>query len=101
MRARLGSHRWARMAARRQMATPAVLRFGPFLLDAANQRLLKGERAMALTPKSLAVLSYLSTRAGRLVSKDELLRAVWPDVHVGEAVLKTSVREIRKTLGDP
>ena len=83
------------------MATSTVLRFGPFLLDAANQQLVRGERTMALTPKSLAVLTYLSTRPGRLVSKEELLHAVWPGVHVGDAVLKTSVREIRKALDDP
>jgi DNA-binding winged helix-turn-helix (wHTH) protein len=35
------------------------------------------------------------------VTKKELLEAVWPDVHVGEAVLKTSVAEIRRVLGDP
>src|SRR5262249_38743426 len=88
-------------AAEKQMAASTAVRFGPFLLDGANQRLIRGERVIALTPKSFAVLAYLSTRAGQLVGKDELLSAVWPDVHVGDAVLKTSVREIRKALGDP
>ena len=83
------------------MGTLTVLRFGPFLLDEANQRLVRGQRAMALTPKSFAVLAHLLSKAGRLVSKDELLNAAWPGVHVGDAVLKTSVREIRKALADP
>ncbi len=83
------------------MADSTVFRFGPFLLDGANQQLTRGERVLPLPPKSFAVLSYLLSRAGRLVSKDELLDAVWPGVHVGEAVLKTSIREIRKALADP
>ena len=83
------------------MTTSTVLRFGPFLLEEANQRLTKGARTLSLAPKSLAVLVHLSRRAGRLVTKDELLSSVWPDVHVGDAVLKTSVREIRKALADP
>lgn len=83
------------------MATTTLFRFGPFLLDEANQRLIRDQRAMALPPKSFAVLAYFLSRAGRLVSKEELLDAVWPGVHVGDAVLKTSIREIRKALADP
>lgn len=82
------------------MPTSTAFRFGPFFLDAGNQQLLRGQQALPLTPKSFAVLTHLLGRAGRLVSKDELLDAVWPGVHVGEAVLKTSVREIRKALCD-
>src|SRR5262245_60958803 len=88
-------------ATRTTMAPSTMLRFGPFLLDGANQRVLRGEQPLTLTPKSFAVLAHLSMRAGLLVSKHELLGAVWPDVRVSEAVLKTSVREIRKALGDP
>ena len=44
--------------------------------------------------------SYLATRPGRLVPKQELLDAVWPGVFVGDAVLKVAIREIRKALGD-
>ena len=83
------------------MGLPTALRFGPFVLDSPNQRIVRGERVLTLAPKSFAVLTYLSMRAGRLVSKQELLNAVWPGVHVSDAVLKTSVGEIRKALGDP
>ena len=44
--------------------------------------------------------SYLAAHAGRLVPKQELLDAVWPGVFVGDAVLKVTIREIRKALGD-
>ena len=83
------------------MTTSTVLRFGPFLLDEPNQRLTRGEQVLSLAPKSLSVLIYLIGKAGNLVSKDELLNALWPDVHVGDAVLKTCVRGIRKALADP
>jgi DNA-binding winged helix-turn-helix (wHTH) protein len=83
------------------MTRSTAFRFGSFFLDGANQQLIRGSRPVALTPKSFAVLTHLLERAGRLVSKDELLEAVWPGVHVGDAVLKTSVREIRRALNDP
>ena len=83
------------------MVTSIVFRFGPFLLDEANQRLIRGDGTVVLSPKSFSVLTYLLSKAGRLVSKDELLGAVWPGVHVGDAVLKTSIREVRKALADP
>ena len=76
------------------------LSFGAFRLDPVERRLWKGSEQVTLAPKPLAVLSYLVERPGRLATKEELLRAVWPDVHVGDAVLKTCVAEIRQVLGD-
>jgi DNA-binding winged helix-turn-helix (wHTH) protein len=77
-----------------------VLSFRPFHLDPEDARLWRGKRALSLKPKSFAVLHYLVTHAGRLVTKRQLLDAVWGDVHVGDAVLKTAVKEIRQALGD-
>src|SRR5262245_35363062 len=74
--------------------------FGPFWLDAANQLLWRGEQRVALKPKTFAVLRYLAERPERLITKRELLDALWGDVHVGDAVLKTHLREIRIALGD-
>src|SRR5688500_14144043 len=78
----------------------AAIPFGPFELDRENARLLRDGHSVALTPKSFDVLCYLAERPGRLVKKDELLSAVWPDVVVGDASIKGCVREIRKALGD-
>lgn len=78
----------------------AALSFGAFTLDLANARLARGRREVALTPKALAVLHYLASRPGRLVTKDELLTALWADVVVCDASIKVCVREIRKALGD-
>ena len=76
------------------------LSFGPFRLDAANARLLRDGKPVAITPKALDVLNYLACRPDRLVTKEELLSAVWPDVIVTDASIKVCVREIRKALDD-
>jgi predicted ATPase len=77
-----------------------VIYFPPFRLDPANEQLWRGSRPVALKPKTFAVLRYLLERPRRLVTKDDLLDALWADAHVGEAVLKTHLREIRRALGD-
>jgi len=77
-----------------------VLSFRPFHLDPADARLWRGKRPLRLRPKSFAVLHYLVIHAGRLVTKQELLNAVWGGVHVGDAVIKTAIKEIRQVLGD-
>ncbi|HXH07603.1 MAG TPA: AAA family ATPase [Vicinamibacterales bacterium] len=72
----------------------------PFRLDPADERVYCGDREITLRPKTFQVLRYLVEHAGVLVTKDELLDAVWPGVHVGEGVLKGCVREIRRALDD-
>jgi DNA-binding winged helix-turn-helix (wHTH) protein len=74
--------------------------FPPFRLDIANQSLCRGQQEISLRPKTFAVLEYLLENSGRLVTKDELLDAVWPEVSVSDAVLKGCIREIREALDD-
>ncbi len=74
--------------------------FGEFRLDADRGHLYRGDQAIRLTPKAFAVLQHLGTHAGRLVTKQELLDALWGDVFVGDAVLKAAIREIRRALDD-
>jgi len=74
--------------------------FDPFSLDLANECLWKGTQAIKLRPKAFAVLGYLIGHPGQLVTKEELLNAVWPGTFVGEAVLKVAIRQIRETLDD-
>lgn len=62
-------------------------RFGPFRLDPVNACLWRDRQRMTLAPKAFAVLQYLVAHAGRLVTKEEALNAVWPEVVVSEAVL--------------
>jgi DNA-binding winged helix-turn-helix (wHTH) protein/tetratricopeptide (TPR) repeat protein len=74
--------------------------FGPFRLRDDEDVLWRDRERIALPPKSLALLRYLVAQAGRLVTKQELLEALWPDTHVAEGVLKVRVRELRAALGD-
>src|SRR5262249_30112922 len=82
------------------MAEQHQIYFGPFRLDPGNEQLWRGAQAIPLKPKTFTVLRYLVTHAGRLVTKEELLDALWPDVHVTDGVLKVCVRELRRALGD-
>src|SRR5215207_1622511 len=79
-----------------------IIHFFSFLLDCNNEQLWWGSQLLPLRPKLFAVLSYLATHPNRLVTKEELLKAVWPDVRVSEGLLHTYVRDLRQVLGkDP
>ena len=71
-----------------------------FVFDQDNQTIIKTAGSVQLSSKAFAVLSFLYQHAQRLITKDELLNAVWPNVYVVDAVLKNTVREIRKALDD-
>src|SRR6266540_6442069 len=75
-------------------------RFDRFQLDPDHACLWCEAQAIALPPKAFAVLHYLVTHPDRLVSKDELLDAVWPDTAVSEAVVRVAIGALRKVLGD-
>src|SRR5215204_2440877 len=74
--------------------------FGPFRLDVAERRLRRGAEEVPLADKSFEVLVGLLERRGRRVSKDELLKRVWPDTFVDENQLASNVSILRKALGD-
>ena len=74
--------------------------FPPFRLDAADQSLWRENQRVPLTPKAFAVLHYLVERAGRLVTQNELLEALWPDTFVQPEVLKSQILDVRTALGD-
>jgi predicted ATPase len=82
------------------LAGVAPIHFGPFCLDRPNARLVRDGRAVALTPKALDLLAHLASRPDRLVTKEELLSTVWPDVIVSDASVKVCIGELRKALGD-
>ena len=74
--------------------------FPPFRLDLSSEQLWRDEQAIALRPKTFAVLRYLVEHPGKLVTKDELLDAVWAGTVVSDTVLKSCIRELRTALGD-
>lgn len=75
-------------------------KIGEFTLDVSQGCLRRGDLEIALRPKSFALLQHLVTHAGRLVSKDELLHQIWPDVIVTEDSLTRCISEARAALGD-
>ena len=82
------------------MALEYGLSFGAFRLDPKSGQLFRDTTPVPLAPKAFSVLQYLANRPGQLVPKEELLDAVWSGVFVGDAVLKVTIRDIRKALGD-
>lgn len=77
----------------------ANLRFGPFLLQPAQRRLLHDGRAVALGPRAFDVLCALVAQPGELLTKDSLLAAVWGGVVVEEANLHVQISQLRKVIG--
>jgi DNA-binding winged helix-turn-helix (wHTH) protein/tetratricopeptide (TPR) repeat protein len=80
--------------------TSGAVSFGPFRLDPHTESVWRDADEIRLRPKTFAVLKYLAENPRRLVTKEELLRSVWPEVVVGEAGLAVCIGEIRKLLGD-
>jgi len=66
----------------------------------ADERLWCGEDAVRLTNKAFRVLRHLAENPARLVTKDELMDAVWPDTNVSEAAMTVCIRELRRVLED-
>jgi DNA-binding winged helix-turn-helix (wHTH) protein len=82
------------------MAPEHQIAFGPFRLETTPGRLWREDHVIPLRPRSLAMLRYLVAHPGRLVTKAEVQQHVWAGTHVSDSVLRASVKEIRKALGD-
>src|SRR5262245_27245443 len=76
------------------------LRFDRFTLDLTRGNLRTGTQDIDLRPKAFEVLRYLVENAGRLVPKQELCEAVWPNVYVSDDSLAQCIRQLRDGLGD-
>lgn len=79
---------------------PRFYHFGQFRLDADGRMLFRGELPVPLPPKVAEVLVLLVQNAGQVISKDELLRRVWPDAFVEEGSLTRTISILRKALDD-
>lgn len=78
----------------------AVMRFGPFVLDVGDHTLTRDGAQIALPPKLFELLRVLVTSGGRLLTKDALMSAVWPDTVVEEGNLSKGIFLLRQALGD-
>ena len=77
-----------------------MYRFGEFLLDPWRHTLSRADSPIFLTPKAFDLLVYLVQNPNRLVSKEELLQAVWQDTFVEAGNLTQYISHLRKALGD-
>jgi DNA-binding winged helix-turn-helix (wHTH) protein/Tol biopolymer transport system component len=73
--------------------------FGPFTLDPANRRLLRDEKPAHIGPKAFDILAYLAENNRRLITRDELMKSIWPDSVVEDANLTVNISLLRKVLG--
>ena len=73
--------------------------FGEFLLDLDEKRLLKNGQTVSLQPKVFDMLVVFAERHGELLSRDELMNAVWMDTFVEETNLRFCIHALRKALG--
>src|SRR5215510_16462146 len=74
--------------------------FGSFRFDLTRGRLWRGQEAVELRAKPLAVLRYLLEHPGQVVTRGELLKHVWAGIYVTKTALRVCLREIRLALGD-
>jgi adenylate cyclase len=77
-----------------------MFQFEGFTLDVARRSLRAADHAVHLRPKSFEVLRYLVENADRLVTKEELIKVIWPNVVVTDESLAHCVSEVRQALGD-
>src|ERR1700692_831972 len=78
----------------------AIWQFGPFCLDPQQRVLLRDGKPIALTSKAFEILNLLVENHGRALSKEEMMREVWPDSFVDESNLTQHIFHLRKMLGD-
>ena len=77
-----------------------MFQFEGYTLDLAHSSLRAADREIPLRPKSFEVLRCLVENADRLVTKDELIKAIWPNVIVTDDALMHCVSEVRQAIGD-
>ena len=78
----------------------ALYEFSPFRLDPDERLLLREGQLVPLTPKAFDVLLALIEQRGRLLEKEDLLRAVWPTNIVEEGNLADNISKVWKALGE-
>lgn len=84
--------------------TPEIIRpellFPPFRIPANVDLLYREDKIVALERRAVQVLRHLVENHDRVISKDELLEAVWPDTYISDGVLKRAISQARRALGD-
>ena len=74
--------------------------FGPFRVDPVKETLLRAGESIPLTPKTFQILLVLVRHSNEVVTKEDLMKTVWPDTFVEEANLSRNIFMLRKALGE-
>ena len=82
------------------MATTSY-RFGPFCVDGATYRLLADERPVPVSPRVMDLLCLLASHPAELVTRDAIVRALWPDTAITDNAVTQAISELRQVVGDP
>ena len=88
------------MDARTDWKPRQLYEFGPFRLDPEKELLLREDEAVLIAPKAFQVLLVLIRNSKQVVTKDELMKSIWPDTFVEEANLSRNIFLLRKALGE-
>jgi DNA-binding response OmpR family regulator len=79
---------------------PELYEFGPFRLDLAERRLMRGNEKVELTPKAFDTLVLLVRNSGHLLEKERFFSMLWPDSFVEEGSLSNNIFLLRRALGE-
>lgn len=86
---------------RAREAVPTVLTLGPFLIDAVDHQARLSGEDLRLARNEFDLLWILASHAGRLVTKDMILKAIWGPAHIDDSqYLRVYIRQLRAKLGD-
>lgn len=83
------------------MPEPDFYQFDDFEIDTKRRLLMLSGKPVPLKPRVFDTLLYLASNQGRVLEKDELMRAIWPDTTVEENNLNQHVSTLRRVLGEP
>jgi serine/threonine-protein kinase len=78
----------------------SIYKFDAFCVDSGKRLLLRDNETIALTPKVFETLLYLVNHNGKVLEKDELMSAIWPDTIVEENNLNKNISVLRQVLGE-
>lgn len=88
------------MAASSDLKTRQLYEFGPFRLDPEKELLLREDETVPVAPKAFQILLVLIRHNKQVVTKDDLMKTIWPDTFVEEANLSRNIFLLRKALGE-
>lgn len=88
------------MAPGTDQTVKGLFKFGPFRVDPEKELLLRSDEAVPLAPKAFQLLLVLMRHSKQVVTKDDLMKTIWPDTFVEEANLSRNIFLLRKALGE-